>query len=332
MAFIFIYLNIFSSSAQIHLFFWSIGGISMNGVVLVTCAIVILAIAYRFYGKWLAKTWGIDPNALTPAHRLEDGQDYTPSSKFTVFANQFSSITGAGPVTGPIIAAAYGWLPAFLWLMIGGVFFGAVQDFAALYASMKNDGKSMGVLIEKYIGTTGRRLFLLFCWVFSLLVIAAFGDIVATTFNGFAKDGSLVLPNAAAASISMLFIFVAIAFGLFIKKFNPSEKVRFVIAIVLLIAMLYVGIDLPIYLDRMTWLYIIFAYIFFASIMPMWLLKQPRDYISAFLLLMMIAGGVIGIFIAQPTLNMPAFTSFSVGGKDLFPILFITIACGAVSG
>ena len=304
----------------------------MNGVVLVTCAIVILAVAYRFYGKWLAKTWGIDPNALTPAHRLEDGQDYTPSSKFTVFANQFSSITGAGPVTGPIIAAAYGWLPAFLWLMIGGVFFGAVQDFAALYASMKNDGKSMGVLIEKYIGTTGRRLFLLFCWVFSLLVIAAFGDIVATTFNGFAKDGSLVLPNAAAASISMLFIFVAIAFGLFIKKFNPSEKVRFVIAIVLLIAMLYVGIDLPIYLDRMTWLYIIFAYIFFASIMPMWLLKQPRDYISAFLLLMMIAGGVIGIFIAQPTLNMPAFTSFSVGGKDLFPILFITIACGAVSG
>ena len=269
MAFIFIYLNIFSSSAQIHLFFWSIGGISMNGVVLVTCAIVILAVAYRFYGKWLAKTWGIDPNALTPAHRLEDGQDYTPSSKFTVFANQFSSITGAGPVTGPIIAAAYGWLPAFLWLMIGGVFFGAVQDFAALYASMKNDGKSMGVLIEKYIGTTGRRLFLLFCWVFSLLVIAAFGDIVATTFNGFAKDGSLVLPNAAAASISMLFIFVAIAFGLFIKKFNPSEKVRFVIAIVLLIAMLYVGIDLPIYLDRMTWLYIIFAYIFFASIMPM---------------------------------------------------------------
>ena len=332
MVFIFIYLNIFSSSAQIHLFFWSIGGISMNGVVLVTCAIVILAVAYRFYGKWLAKTWGIDPNALTPAHRLEDGQDYTPSSKFTVFANQFSSITGAGPVTGPIIAAAYGWLPAFLWLMIGGVFFGAVQDFAALYASMKNDGKSMGVLIEKYIGTTGRRLFLLFCWVFSLLVIAAFGDIVATTFNGFAKDGSMVLPNAAAASISMLFIFVAIAFGLFIKKFNPSEKVRFVIAIVLLIAMLYVGIDLPIYLDRMTWLYIIFAYIFFASIMPMWLLKQPRDYISAFLLLMMIAGGVIGIFIAQPTLNMPAFTSFSVGGKDLFPILFIPIACGAVSG
>ena len=304
----------------------------MNGVVLVVCAIVILAVAYRFYGRWLAKTWGIDPSALTPAHRLQDGQDYTPSSKFTVFANQFSSITGAGPVTGPIIAAAYGWLPAFLWLMFGCVFFGAVQDFTALYASMKNDGKSMGVLIEKYIGKTGRRLFLLFCWVFSLLVIAAFGDIVAKTFNGFAKDGSLILPNAAAASISMLFIFVAIAFGLYIKKFKPSEPVRFVIAIILLIAMLYVGIDLPIYLGASTWLTIIFVYIFFASIMPMWLLNQPRDYISAFLLLMMIAGGVVGIFIAQPTINMPAFTQFNVGGKDLFPILFITIACGAVSG
>ena len=304
----------------------------MNTLVIVLIAAVVLVCAYAGYGRWLAKTWGVDPNAKTPAVRLEDGKDYVPTNGWTVFAHQFSSIAGAGPVTGAIQAAAFGWLPVLLWVLIGGVFFGAVQDFAALYASMKNDGKSMGVLIEKYIGTTGRRLFLLFCWVFSLLVIAAFGDIVATTFNGFAKDGSMVLPNAAAASISMLFIFVAIAFGLFIKKFNPSEKVRFVIAIVLLIAMLYVGIDLPIYLDRMTWLYIIFAYIFFASIMPMWLLKQPRDYISAFLLLMMIAGGVIGIFIAQPTLNMPAFTSFSVGGKDLFPILFITIACGALSG
>ncbi len=304
----------------------------MSGLMLIGIALVWFAGAYLLYGRWLARTWGIDPHAKTPAVRKNDGEDYAPASRFTVFAHQFSSITGAGPVTGPIIAAMFGWAPALLWILIGGAFFGCVQDFTALYASVKSEGKSMGMLIEQYVGETGRRLFLLFCWVFSLLVIAAFGDIVATTFNGFAKDGSMVLPNAAAASISMLFIFVAIAFGLFIKKFNPSEKVRFVIAIVLLIAMLYVGIDLPIYLDRMTWLYIIFAYIFFASIMPMWLLKQPRDYISAFLLLMMIAGGVIGIFIAQPTLNMPAFTSFSVGGKDLFPILFITIACGAVSG
>lgn len=304
----------------------------MNGVMLVGCAIIIFILAYRLYGRWLARTWGIDPKAKTPAYRFHDGKDYAPASKFTVFANQFSSITGAGPVTGPIIAAAYGWLPAFLWIIVGGIFFGAVQDFTALYASLKNDGKSMGVLIEQYIGKTGRRLFLLFCWLFSLLVIAAFADIVANTFNGFAKDGSTILPNAAAASISMLFIFVAIIFGIFVKRFNPNEGVRFVLGIILLVAMLATGISYPIYLGRMEWLYIVFTYIFFAAIMPMWILKQPRDYLSTFLLLMMIAGGVVGIFMVNPTINMPAFVGFTVNGKDLFPILFITIACGAVSG
>ena len=304
----------------------------MNGVVLVTCAIVILAVAYRFYGKWLAKTWGIDPNALTPAHRLEDGQDYTPSSKFTVFANQFSSITGAGPVTGPIIAAAYGWLPAFLWLMIGGVFFGAVQDFAALYASMKNDGKSMGVLIEKYIGTTGRRLFLLFSWLFTLLVIAAFADIIAKTFNGFGANGTLNTPGAQAATISMLYIVVAMGFGIFISKVKPSGVLKFIVAVVLVIAMFAVGMQFPLYFDVPTWRYIVFGYCFIAAVLPMWLLMEPRDYLSSFLLLGMVAGGVIGVIAANPSVNMPAFVGFEVSGKPLFPILFITIACGAVSG
>ena len=196
----------------------------MNGIMLVGCAIIIFFLAYRIYGRWLLHTWGVDENAKTPAFKYNDGQDFTPASKFTVFSHQFSSITGAGPVTGPIIAAMYGWLPAFLWIIVGGIFFGAVQDFTALYASVKNEGKSMGMLIEHYIGKTGRRLFLLFCWLFTLLVIAAFADIVANTFNGFSKDGALITPNAAAASISMLFIFVAILFGLFIKKFKPNEK------------------------------------------------------------------------------------------------------------
>ena len=176
----------------------------MNGIMLVGCAIIIFFLAYRIYGRWLLHTWGVDENAKTPAFKYNDGQDFTPASKFTVFSHQFSSITGAGPVTGPIIAAMYGWLPAFLWIIVGGIFFGAVQDFTALYASVKNEGKSMGMLIEHYIGKTGRRLFLLFCWLFTLLVIAAFADIVANTFNGFSKDGTLITPNAAAASISML--------------------------------------------------------------------------------------------------------------------------------
>lgn len=304
----------------------------MNGLTIVGAAIVILIAAYAGYGRWLVKTWGIDPKAKTPAYRFEDGQDYTPASKFTVFAHQFSSITGAGPVTGPIIAAMFGWLPALLWLLLGSIFFGAVQDFLALYASVKNDGKSMGVIMEKYVGKTGRRLFLLFSWLFTLLVIAAFADIVANTFNGFGKDGAMVVPNAAAASISMLYIVVAVFFGIFLKKVKPSAKLQFGVAIFLIVGMLAVGIAYPLYFDRTVWLYVVFAYMFAAAVMPMWLLMQPRDYLSVFLLLGMVAGAVVGVLLANPTINMPAFVGFEVGGKQLFPILFITIACGAVSG
>jgi len=304
----------------------------MNGLMVVGLAMAVFACAYLGYGRWLVKTWGIDPQAKTPAHEFEDGRDYTPASRFTVFANQFSSITGAGPVTGPIIAAMFGWLPALLWLLVGGVFFGAVQDFTALYASVKNKGKSMGMLIEQYVGRTGRRLFLLFCWLFTLLVIAAFADIVANTFNGFAKDGSLAVPNASAASISMLYIFVAMGFGFFIRKFQPKEGVKFLVGLGLFLAMMTVGIAFPMYFDATVWRYVVFGYCFIASVMPMWLLMQPRDYLSSFLLLGMVAGGVIGVLIANPTINMPAFVGFEVNGKSLFPILFITIACGAVSG
>lgn len=178
----------------------------MNGLTLVCIAIVIFAFAYLFYGRWLVKTWGIEPDAKTPAYRFEDGRDFAPASRFTVFAHQFSSITGAGPVTGPIIAAMFGWVPAFLWIIVGGIFFGAVQDFTALYASVRNDGKSMGKIIEQYVGKTGCKMFLLFSWLFSLLVIAAFSDIMASTFNGFSKTGELLGPNAAAGSISTLYV------------------------------------------------------------------------------------------------------------------------------
>ena len=304
----------------------------MNGLTLVGIAIIVLACAYILYGRWLVKTWGIDPQAKTPAVRLEDGQDYVPASCFTVFSHQFNSITGAGPVTGPIIAAMFGWLPAFLWLLIGGVFFGAVQDFTALYASVKNDGKSMGLLIEKYIGRAGRKLFLLFCWLFTLLVIAAFADILAGTFNGFSKDGSQNVPGAAAASISMIYIFAAMAFGVFIKKCQISEQKKFAVGAVLVLIILWAGIQTPLYFKGDVWRYVVFAYCFIASVLPMWLLKQPRDYLSVFLLLGMIFGGAVGIIVANPVIEMPAFAGWTVKNQPLFPILFITIACGAVSG
>ena len=304
----------------------------MTGLMLLGIALVVCACGYFIYGRWLVRLWGVDPNARTPAYVHEDGNDYVPSSKFTVFAHQFSSITGAGPVTGPIIAAMFGWAPVMLWLMIGGIFFGAVQDFTALYASVKNEGKSMGMLIEQYIGKTGKKMFLLFSWLFTLLVTAAFADIVASTFNGFKADGGLATPNAAAASISMLYIVVAIAFGYFLKKCPLAEGPKLAVAIVLMIAMLLAGIEYPLYYDKTTWLYVVFAYMFMAAVMPMWLLMEPRDYLSVFLLLGMIASGVIGVIFTNPSIELPAFNGFVVNGQPLFPILFITIACGAVSG
>ncbi len=304
----------------------------MNGLILMACTIVALFVGYRFYARWLEKTWGVDPNAKTPAQAKNDGNDYVPTSKWTVFSHQFTSITGAGPVTGPIIAAMFGWLPATLWMIFGCIFFGAVQDFTALYASVKNGGKSMGMMIEQYIGRTGRQLFLLFCWLFTLLVISAFCDIVANTFNGFTAQGAEIMPNAAAASISILYMFVAVAFGLYLKYRKPSGTEQLVVGIVLMVAMLWIGIANPIYADAVTWRYVVFAYLFCAAVMPMWLLKQPRDYLSMFLLIGMILGGVIGVFIKNPDINMPAFVGFEVKGLDLFPMLFVTIACGAVSG
>lgn len=304
----------------------------MTGLMLLGIALVVCACGYFIYGRWLVRLWGVDSNARTPAYVHEDGNDYVPSSKFTVFAHQFSSITGAGPVTGPIIAAMFGWAPVMLWLMVGGIFFGAVQDFTALYASVKNEGKSMGMLIEQYIGKTGKKMFLLFSWLFTLLVTAAFADIVASTFNGFKADGGLATPNAAAASISMLYIVVAIAFGYFLKKCPLAEGPKLAVAIVLMIAMLWAGIEYPLYYDKTTWLYVVFAYMFMAAVMPMWLLMEPRDYLSVFLLLGMIASGVIGVIFTNPSIELPAFNGFVVNGQPLFPILFITIACGAVSG
>ena len=317
----------------------------MNGLVIVLIGIVALGAGYLFYGRWLAKKWGIDPNAKTPAYTHEDGQDYVPSSKFTVFSHQFSSIAGAGPVTGPILASVFGWVPVLLWLIIGGLFFGAVQDFGALYASVKNEGKSMGMIIEKYIGRTGRKLFMLFCWLFTLLVIAAFTDMVAGTFAGKGVevkvkglDAAVTYAHSTAATISMLFIVVAVIFGLIQKKVGKmNEVVRAVVAIALLVVMFAIGMKLPIYATKNAWIYIVMAYLFLASVMPMWLLMQPRDYMTTFMLLGMIIGAVVGVLVAHPSMQLNAFNGFSVvdaaGAKSyLFPTLFVTIACGAVSG
>lgn len=311
----------------------------MNTLVIVLIAAVVLVAAYLLYGRWLAKKWGINPKAQTPAVKYNDGKDYVPTNGWTVFSHQFSSIAGAGPVTGAIQAAAFGWLPVLLWVLLGGVFFGAVTDFGALYASVKNDGKSMGVLIEKYIGKTGRKLFLLFCWLFTLIVIAAFADMVAGTFNAYTvKDGVSVLADAAntngcAGTISIMFMVFAVIFGLIQKKFNLSGWKEAVVGLLCVVASFAIGMHFPLILSKDTWSYITFVYIFFAAVLPMWLLKQPRDYMTTFMFIGMIAGAVIGLLVAHPTMNLPVFTGFTNEKLGtLFPILFVTVACGAVSG
>ena len=311
----------------------------MNTLVIVLIAAVCLFAGYTLYGRWLANKWGIDPKAKTPAVAKEDGQDYVPTDGWTVFAHQFSSIAGAGPVTGAIQAAAFGWLPVLLWVIIGGIFFGAVTDFGALYASVKNEGKSMGLLIEKYIGKFGRKVFLLFCWLFTLLVIAAFADMVAGTFNAYTEvDGVVKLAdaaktNGAAGTISLLFIVFAMIFGLVQKKFRFHGWKETVVGLVFTVAALGLGMLVPITATKDTWTYITFVYIFFTAVLPMWILKQPRDTMTTYMFIGMIAGAALGLLVAHPTMNLPVFTGFhndTLG--DMFPILFVTVACGAVSG
>ena len=305
----------------------------MNGIVLLLIAVVVLAGGYLLYGRWLQKTWGIDPQALTPAKQFEDDKDYVPTDRLTVFAHQFSSICGAGPVTGPIIAVAFGWLPAFLWILVGGVFFGAVQDFTALYASVRNQGKSMGLLIEKYIGNYGRRLFLLFCWLFTMLVVAAFTDMVAGTFvMGATED--VTYANGATATINIAFIVAAVVMGLVTAKLNIRGIVKFVVAIVLFVASFAVGMVWPIEVaDKVTWDVAIMVYLFFASCVPMQYLKQPRDYLCFIVLIGMVIFAFVGVIVYNPAIQVNAFNGFKLeNGNMLFPVLFVTIACGAVSG
>lgn len=311
----------------------------MNTLVIVVIAACCLAAGYLLYGRWLAHKWGIDPNAKTPAVTKEDGQDYVPTDGWVVFAHQFSSIAGAGPVTGAIQAAVFGWVPVFLWIILGGIFFGAVTDFGTLYASVKNEGKSMGLLIEQYIGKTGKKLFLLFCWLFTLIVTAAFADMVAGTFNAYETiDGVTSLSaaatvNGAAGSISLLFIAFAVVFGLIQKKAQFHGWKQTLLGLVCTVAAFVIGMNCPLITTKANWSYMVFAYIFLAAVLPMWLLMEPRDLMTTFMFAGMIIGAVVGLLVAHPAMNLAPYTGFhNEKSGDLFPILFVTVACGAVSG
>ena len=318
----------------------------MNAVVILLVGIVILVLGYIFYGGWLAKQWGVDPKRTTPAHELEDGNDYVPAKAPVLMGHHFSSIAGAGPINGPIQAAVFGWVPVMLWVLIGGIFFGAVHDFGALFASVRNKGQSIGEVIAESIGSRAKKLFLTFSYLTLILVVAAFASIVANTFKAtYTESGALdevaSAANASTAMISILFIVIAIIFGLMVYRRNASLVVSTVVGVAAIVVCMVVGYNWhPIYLSGSTWMVIVGIYLAIASVTPVWILLQPRDYLSSFLLYGMMIIAVVGIVGAHPTLSIPAFTGFidkaeygsGVSLGSMFPALFVTIACGAISG
>ena len=318
----------------------------MNAVVILLVGCAILIAGYVFYGKWLAEQWGVDPNRTTPAHELEDGNDYVPAKAPVLMGHHFSSIAGAGPINGPIQAAVFGWVPVMLWVLIGGIFFGAVHDFGALFASVRNKGQSIGEVIAESIGPRAKKLFLTFSYLTLILVVAAFASIVANTFKATYDEAGVLdkvasSANASTAMISILFILIAIVFGMMVYRRNASLVVSTVIGVAAIVLCMVVGyIWHPIYLSGSTWMIIVGIYIAIASVTPVWILLQPRDYLSSFLLYGMMIIAVVGIVGAHPTLSIPAFTGFidkaeygsGVSLGSLFPALFVTIACGAISG
>ena len=321
----------------------------MNGVVVLVVGIAILVGAYLTYGKWLAKQWGIDPSRETPSHTEEDGVDYVPAKAPVLMGHHFSSIAGAGPINGPIQAAVFGWVPVLLWVLIGGIFFGAVHDFGALFASIRHKGQSIGEVIADTMGSKAKKLFIIFSYLTLILVVAAFGSIVANTFmatytESGAVDYAASAANATTAMISILFILIAIAFGFLVYRRNAGLGVSTIIGVVAIVICMVVGMNWhPIYLSNKAWMVIVGIYILAASVAPVWILLQPRDYLSSFLLYFMMIVAVVGIVGCGLTggaqMDIPAFTGFkdtvAPTGTSLgymFPALFVTIACGAISG
>lgn len=322
----------------------------MNAMLVVLIGCAILVVGYIFYGGWLAKQWGVDDAKTTPAHELEDGMDYVPAKAPVLMGHHFSSIAGAGPINGPIQAAVFGWVPVVLWVLIGGIFFGAVHDYGALFASIRHKGQSLGEVVAVNIGERAKKLFLLFSYLTLVLVVAAFASIVAGTFDGFPKDkaGNVIEAsantNASVAMISILFIVMAIIFGILVYRRGAPLSVATVAGVIGIIICLVIGLNFhPIYLSNTAWMWIIAVYILIASVAPVWILLQPRDYLSSFLLygMMVIAAvGVIGAGLTGADAahnDMPAFTGWvdTISASSLgtmFPALFVTIACGAISG
>ncbi|KRQ87159.1 Carbon starvation protein A [Caloramator mitchellensis] len=308
----------------------------MNSLWLVIIGAILFFAAYTLYGGYLAKQWGIDPKRQTPSHTKYDGIDYVPANSKVLLGHHFASIAGAGPIAGPIQAAIFGWLPVYLWIIIGGIFVGGVHDFGSLLASIRHEGKSIGEIIEANVGRKGKLLFNIFAWLTLVLIVAAFTDIVASAF-AYNPQVQGYQSGPAAATSSMLFMILAVTFGFMVYRKNYGLAVSTVVGVTLLFLAVWIGYKFPfVALSKNAWYAILLIYIFLASTLPVWLLLQPRDYLNSFMLYAMLLGGLLGIFVMHPTLQLSAFKGFTVttkaGAQYLFPILFVTVACGAISG
>ena len=317
----------------------------MNTLVLLLISIAVLFCGYVMYGGWLVKQWGVGEGDIpTPAHALEDGVDYVPAKAPVLMGHHFSSIAGAGPITGPIGAAMFGWLPVTLWILIGGVFFGGVHDFGALFASVRHKGQSIGEVISANMSRRAKRLFIIFSYLTLILVVAAFAAIVASTFGAKVVNGAIdykaSATNASVAMVSIMFILIAIVFGFAVYRRHASMVTSSILGVVAIVLCMAIGMNFhPFYFTTGTWMWIIGVYITIASVTPVWILLQPRDYLSSFLLYAMLIVAIVGIVGAHPNIDpklFPAVTGFAVdngnGVQLLFPILFTTVACGAISG
>lgn len=320
----------------------------MNSLLLLIGCIAILVLGYIFYGGWLCKQWGVGDNkGQTPAHEMEDGVDYVPAKAPVLMGHHFSSIAGAGPITGPIGAAMFGWVPVVLWILVGGIFFGGVHDFGALFASIRHKGQSIGEIISTNMSKRAKILFTIFAYLTLILVVAAFASIVATTFGAVvseetgAIDKAASATNASVAMVSLLFIVIAIVFGFMVYRRNASMAVSTILGVVAIALCMVIGMNFhPIYLTTKAWMIIVGIYIAIASVTPVWILLQPRDYLSSFLLYAMLAVALVGVVISHAGMGgadgLAAFNGFAVdngnGMQYLFPVLFTTVACGAISG
>jgi carbon starvation protein len=295
----------------------------MNGIELILIALVMYVVAYKVYGGFITKRLDVNNSKATPSHTMYDGVDYVPAKAPVLLGHHFASIAGAGPIVGPVIAAGFGWLPVYLWVVFGAIFIGGVHDYSSIVASIRHQSKSIGFVIQTYLGVNGKKLFLIFSWATLILVIAVFTIIVSETFTH--------IPSAGTSSI--LFVFLAILFGLAIYRFKVPLWVATIIGVVLLFLSIPTGNLFPIQLNAFEWQLLLFAYIFVASVTPVWILLQPRDYLNSFFLYALMLGGLVGIFFAAPSINLPAFSTFSLDKVGyLFPALFVTVACGAISG